>query len=89
MHTARSLIPLLCLGGANLNCKKFCQGNVRLIEEEVRLMLSSYREIRVIEVRIIELKLRIKYCLSAIANKFVRVIETFELPKVRVMEVRL
>jgi hypothetical protein len=52
-------------------------------------MLSSYREIRVIEVRIIELKLRIKYCLSAIANKFVRVIETFELPKVRVMEVRL
>jgi hypothetical protein len=52
-------------------------------------MLSSYREIRAIEVRIIELKLRIKYCLSAIANKFVRVIETFELPKVRVMEVRL
>jgi hypothetical protein len=52
-------------------------------------MLSSYREIRVIKVRVIELKLRIKYCLAAIANKFVRVIETFELPKVRVMEVRL
>jgi hypothetical protein len=52
-------------------------------------MLSTYREIRVIEVRIIELKLHIKYCLCAIANKFVRVIETFELPKVRVMEVRL
>jgi hypothetical protein len=41
------------------------------------------------EVRIIELKLRIKYCLSAITKKFVPVIETFELPKVRVMEVSL
>jgi hypothetical protein len=25
MQTARSLIPLFCLGGANLNCKKFCE----------------------------------------------------------------
>jgi hypothetical protein len=25
MQSARSLIPLFCLGGANLNCKKFCE----------------------------------------------------------------
>jgi hypothetical protein len=33
MHTARSLIPLFCLGGANLNCKK-----------NLRRKCSTYRE---------------------------------------------